>query len=27
LACISPLTELINAENDALKKLKDNGCI
>ena len=27
LACISPLTQLINAENDALKKLKDNGCI
>ena len=27
LACISPLTQLINTENDALKKLKDNGCI
>ena len=27
LACITPLTELINAENEALKKLKDNGCI
>lgn len=25
--CISPLTEVINAENEALKKLKDNGCI
>lgn len=27
LACISPLAELINTENEALKKLKDNGCI
>jgi len=27
LSCISPLTHLINTENDALKKLKDNGCI
>ena len=27
LSCISPLTNLINAENEALKQLKDNGCI
>ena len=27
LSCISPLIQLYNAENDALKKLKDNGCI
>lgn len=27
MACISPLSELINVENNALKKLKDNGCI
>jgi hypothetical protein len=27
LACISPLAQLIDAENSALQKLKDNGCI
>lgn len=27
LSCISPLIQLVNAESDALKKLKDNGCI
>ncbi len=27
LMCLGPLTELINAENAALQKLKENGCI